>query len=183
MNWSEHFYYDESSPTGLRWARNVMRGRHLLILFKSVGEVAGSFGKGYSHVCTNGKVYKTSRVIWEMHNGWLDPKLDIDHRDGNKHNKIDNLRAVSTAINTRNSKMRCDNTSGVVGVSLVTKPSGHVYWRAVWYTIEHKRRERYFSVAKLGDNAAKAAASACTSEAKRELNASGAGYTQRHGVK
>jgi hypothetical protein len=42
MQWLEHFYYDESSPSGLRWAREVWSGRGHIILNVQSGDVAGS---------------------------------------------------------------------------------------------------------------------------------------------
>jgi hypothetical protein len=66
------------------------------------------------------------RVIWAMHTGaW--PELSIDHIDGDtKNNAIHNLREVTTAINSRNTKLYDSNTSGFIGVTCTT--SGK--WRA-----------------------------------------------------
>jgi hypothetical protein len=179
--WKSHFYYDETSPTCLRWAREVRRGKELRILFKVFGDVAGSVSKGYSQVSLSGRNYKAARVVWELHNGPIELGLDIDHIDGDIHNnRIGNLRAVKTVVNTRNCRLRIDNKSGTAGISRVVK-KGYTYWRVVWYSIECKRHELYFSALKLGECGAEASATKFALDKKIALNAQGAGYTNRHG--
>ena len=72
------------------------------------------------------KPYKAHRVIWAMcHGGW--PIHGIDHIDGDRtNNRFENLRDVTQSKNMRNSSIRSDNTSGVVGVYL-EKKSGTWY--------------------------------------------------------
>lgn len=57
------------------------------------------------------------RVIWAMHTGeW--PDQTIDHIDGDtKNNRVSNLRHVSVAVNSRNTKLYDNNTSGYIGVT------------------------------------------------------------------
>jgi hypothetical protein len=46
----------------------------------------------------------------------------IDHRDGDTiNNRPDNLRDITNATNSRNAKMRSDNTSGFTGVNWNTR--------------------------------------------------------------
>lgn len=56
------------------------------------------------------------RVVWAMTNGrW--PDMEIDHIDGNIHNNHpDNLREVTSAVNSRNMARFSTNTSGFTGV-------------------------------------------------------------------
>ena len=104
MIWSDYFYYDEDSPTCLRWAVDIFTGVHRKILNAEVGSVAG--GKdhnGYWRVQLNGKKYLVHRIVWEILNGPILPKIVIDHIDRVRtNNRIDNLRVVSQAVNTRN---------------------------------------------------------------------------------
>ena len=60
------------------------------------------------------------RVIWAMHTGaW--PVEVIDHIDGDtENNSVYNLREVSVAENSRNSKKYDNNTSGFIGVTRTT---------------------------------------------------------------
>lgn len=70
---------------------------------------------GYFAGCLDWKQYLTHRIIWKMVYG-EDP-IEIDHIDGNpKNNKIDNLRSVGRFEQTRNAKVRSDNTSGHAGI-------------------------------------------------------------------
>jgi hypothetical protein len=45
------------------------------------------------------------------------PENDIDHINGDRSdNRIENMRAVTRQENLKNTKRRCDNASGVIGV-------------------------------------------------------------------
>ena len=84
-----------------------------------VGMVAGNTGDhGYKFVKINGISYSQHRLAWLLMTGdW--PEFDIDHIDGNGSNNVwKNLRDVTTSTNCKNSKIRNDNSSGIVGVSL-----------------------------------------------------------------
>ena len=65
-----------------------------------------------------GILYLSHRIIWAMHHDKRpDLKLDIDHINGNTcDNRIYNLRLVTRKINSQNSSMNCNNTSGFNGV-------------------------------------------------------------------
>lgn len=93
-----------------------------------IGTVLGSpHGTGYLTVWYVDRNYFLHRVIWLMVTGrWPE---QIDHVNGNRgDNSWENLRDVSQYINSRNMRLRDNNTSGTVGVvksSSVSKP-----WRA-----------------------------------------------------
>ncbi len=42
IEWGEYFYYDESSPSGLRWKVNRYSGRSDSIISAEKGQVAGT---------------------------------------------------------------------------------------------------------------------------------------------
>ena len=94
----------------LYWATNWYDRR--------IGDVAGWCGvNGYRYVSVDGKSYLLHRVIWLWNYGYF-PENDIDHINRDKEdNRIENLREVSRQCNCRNSGDRCDNVSGVKGVS------------------------------------------------------------------
>lgn len=84
-------------------------------------EKAGTIdGGGYWQTGIKGRYFKNHRLIFLMHHGYL-PDV-IDHVDGDKtNNKIENLRAATRSENNCNTKIPSNNTSGVKGVSWVTK--------------------------------------------------------------
>jgi hypothetical protein len=178
--WEAYFYYDESSPTALRWATEIRTGRYNNVVLVSAGGVAGSNGKAKSpQVKLAGKLIFVHRIVWELHNGEIPEGLYVDHIDGDHlNNRIGNLRLVTHKVNARNARMYRTNTSGVAGVSFDTRESR---WLAQWRDIEGVPRKKGFPVAKLGYDEAFEAAVQYRRQVIEELNNLGAGYTKRHG--
>ncbi len=82
-----------------------------------VGSVAGSLNsKGYLTVTICYKSYLLHRLAWLYMTGeW--PEDEIDHDDTDtQNNKWKNLREATRYENTRNSKIRITNKSGLKGV-------------------------------------------------------------------
>lgn len=81
------------------------------------GEVVGADnGAGYLVCRVLGVSLKCHRVAWEIYYG-ARPEGCIDHINGDRtDNRIENLRVVDRQGNGRNSGIRADNRSGVVGV-------------------------------------------------------------------
>ena len=79
--------------------------------------IAGSLdtSHGCRRIQINKVKYHAHRLVWLYHHGvW--PDKDIDHIDGNPlNNRIENLRVVTNQENSKNQKLRCTNTSGVMG--------------------------------------------------------------------
>lgn len=135
---SQYFYYDETSPTGLRW-RVDRKGTGSALIVK-VGDVAGGIlktnkkNKPYSSVCLDYVRYTTHRIVYCIYNKCdLNPYQIVDHIDGNSlNNRGENLRAVTmqdNAINTNRCEKQSNNKTGVVGVSL-NKSAGRTYFLA-----------------------------------------------------
>lgn len=78
--------------------------------------------KGYRRILfrfSNGKTFKirAHRLAWLIVYGEL-PNGEIDHINQVKNdNRISNLRDVPKELNQRNGTRKCNNTSGIVGVS------------------------------------------------------------------
>jgi hypothetical protein len=86
---------------------------------------------GYRGGRLNYRYVLAHRVIWKMMTG-EDP-IEIDHIDGDRqNNRWSNLRDATSSDNSRNSAMRSDNTSGVIGV--------------VW----HKRHRKWMAGTSIG---------------------------------
>jgi hypothetical protein len=101
-----------------------------------IGDMAGNtLGKcGYMVISIFGKYYRTHRIIFLWHHGYL-PEGIVDHRDRIKiHNWIDNLRDTSHSCNSRNCNVGKRNTSGIIGVTFLKKEKK---WRA--YILKDKR--------------------------------------------
>lgn len=100
---NHYFYYDETSPTYLRWKVPVGRGCQT----KRYGDVAGYVGKfkngkmTYARVNLDGKTMLVHRVIWVLHNkkdipeGYQINHINCDSFD----NRIDNLELVTNKQN------------------------------------------------------------------------------------
>lgn len=59
-------------------------------------ESGGKTADGYIAVRIAGKLHRTHRLIWIMHNGDIPEKKFIDHRNGIRDdNRIENLRVVN----------------------------------------------------------------------------------------
>lgn len=79
------------------------------------GMVAGCKGRiGYFYVSFFEKRLLAHRIIFEMFNGKIPPKMEVDHINGVRHdNRIENLRLSTRGQNARNlQSRRADNKSG-----------------------------------------------------------------------
>lgn len=81
---------------------------------------AGSLIKSTGRWCINfnNKKLLRSRVVWMIHYGEIPDGMEVDHIDHDRLNdKIENLRLVTRKVNAKNLSKRCDNSSGVTGVT------------------------------------------------------------------
>lgn len=141
MDWSQVVYYDESSPTFLRWKINGGRGGSK----RSSGDVAGSIkSTRYGSVFFNGKKELIHRVVLKLHNKTLDGCV-VDHIDGDSfNNNIKNLRVTTLTINNRNRSLNRNNTSGKTGVVKTVNSSGCLYWIAQWIDNKGNNCRKFF---------------------------------------
>lgn len=184
VKWEDIVYYDETSPTFLRWKVERRVGKGGCTVKMATGDVAGTVALlRYSSIRLFGNAYMNHRIIWVLFHGWVDPEIQIDHIDGNvDNNKIDNLRLVSHSANNRNSAIRCNNTTGITGVALHNDRGSRYYYTAQWYTIDGKLKKKYFSISNLGETEAFRLACEYRKKMIEELNSLGAGYSERHGT-
>lgn len=152
-NISDYVYYDESSPTCLRWKDEYIVKRR-----NNNNNIAGTKSKNYYVVCINYNKYPVHRVVMKLHG--LTSEDTCDHIDNNPlNNKIENLRFVSQRENNRNKKChngipRKNNISGVTGVSetkIKNKSGKFTYYAIVqWVDKEGKHKNKTFSYLKYG---------------------------------
>ena len=80
----------------------------------------------------------------------------VDHIDRNKtNNSLENLRWVSSSMNSRNRSLSCVNTSSVKGVH-IHKNQKYIYWKARIYNDNNKRISKDFPYTEEGFEQAKA---------------------------
>lgn len=140
---SKYLYYDETSPTFLRWSHTFTKGSSTRIK----DEPAGCLHKsGYVTLSFLNKPFKAHRVVWVLCNKTDMPtNLVIDHIDGNKsNNNINNLRAVTCQENVKNAGVRSDNKTGKVGVS-----ENHRGYLVTW-TECGIQKSKFFSFRRIG---------------------------------
>lgn len=179
MDWSELVYYDETSPSCLRW--KVKRPKN-----KVNGVVGHKHPRDYFYVIINRKCYPVHRIVYELLISEIREGHVIDHIDKNSYNnKISNLREVTRLVNLRNQKMNNKNKSGHTGVNYDEKSPGRFYWTATWRAADEsgklKQRSKGFSIKKYGNDTAYQMACEYRAKMIDLLNTKGAGYTQDHG--
>lgn len=185
MNWNEYFYYDETSPTFLRWKIDIYKGNPEFLAI-GAGSVAGT--KQYRkcgapkrlQVQLNNKAHAIHTIIWEIFNGCVHDGMLIDHLDRNPfNNRLDNLAIKTQAENSRNRKMSTRNTSGIHGVSICKRPRVC----AMWVDLHGKACNKYFTIKECGSlECAIEAASQFRKLKIIELNSQGARYEDGHGT-
>lgn len=181
LNWDEYFRIGDVANSGLIRIKN------------SYNNSTESFSIGTRLFQRNGdprawqigfknKLYLAHRIIWVMVNGSMDSSMIIDHLDGDPfNNRIENLSLKTQKDNTRNSRKRKDNKTGVTGVILISNGQGQWYYYASCNEIDGTRQIKYFSIDKLGEETAKSMAIAHREQQIQRLIVEGADYTDRHG--
>jgi hypothetical protein len=91
------------------------------------GSPAGSInGSGYIRIRLKSKQYLAHRLAWLVMTGEFPPD-QVDHINGDvTDNRWCNLRAVTRQENDRNRAVRCDSTSGCIGVRRHSRADGWV---------------------------------------------------------
>ena len=185
IDFSELFYIDTTSPSGLRWKLDRYKGKNHAQKFISKGNVAGcKNGSGYYQVTIGSKIFLAHRVVYQIKYGAINDKnLVIDHIDRNKvNNSPENLRLVSKSLNQRNRNISSQSSYGITGVHIShIKKSDHTYFNSYWIEIDGKESKKSFSILKYGLMPAFKMAIEHRENKLKELNQQGAGYTEHHG--
>jgi len=168
MKFTEIFYYDETSPSCLRW---LIKPSFNINIHDIAGSRNLSANEQRYRTMYLGKYYVVSRIVYSMFYN-LNKDLIIDHVDGNPlNNKINNLREVTVSLNGRNRKKNNNNLSGFTGVYFHEKSNS---WRAAWHELG-TIKQKSFSCNKY-PNAFELAKQYRNNEVEKI-----GGYTERHG--
>jgi hypothetical protein len=117
IDFSKYLY--ESEPGILRWKVERKKGTGKGYDAAMPGDIAGYLLKKFGRwrISIDGVKYYRSRIIWEMYNGMIPYKMQIDHINLNKlDDRIENLRLATNSENNRNTRLKSSNTSGFKGV-------------------------------------------------------------------
>lgn len=178
------FYYDPTSPSGLRWKTNRYKNKGAKLF--SAGDAVGN--KRYLEngtprcwrVCFQGKDHLIHRIVWVLVNGYIDSDMVIDHRDGNAfNNSILNIKPKTPGDNARNRKYKRKDGE-VVGVIERFSPDGIASFRANWVDENGKAQCKNFSTRKYGREEAFRLACEVRANEIEKLRLLGFDYTDRH---
>lgn len=185
------FYYDKTSPSGLKWNTTIYSGGVNERCMAYPGKIAGSISRrkdGSVRCWTVSKTdiegkrssYQVHRVIACLQGLAVNAGI-VDHIDGNTlNNNIKNIRIVTHVLNSRNCKVRNNSPYGVQGICFHTNKVGNQYFKSKVRSLIGDEMNKYFSIDKLGLMVAFRDAVKFRHSAIINLNENGAGYTDRH---
>lgn len=137
-------YYDETSPTCLRWVTGNKK--------YNPNDVAGYISKassGYADVTINNRLYRVHRVIWVLFNKELSQDNMVDHISGDRaDNRISNLRLATAKENSRN-KLIDPSSTGLRNIRESTTKTGLSGFEVIWVNAE-LRQQKTFNINKIG---------------------------------
>ncbi|WP_109390084.1 HNH endonuclease [Pseudomonas aeruginosa] len=146
---------------------------------RRAGEIAGTVRPdGYRQISIDNRHYLEHQLVFFMSYGHFPDQ--VDHINGVKvDNRVSNLRAVSSSLNSRNQRLSRANKTGAAGVRYRSERDAY---EAYWDEESGKRRSKYFKCAKYGSmEFAFKEALDFRSRMIALMNSNGAGYTERHG--
>lgn len=186
IKWDEFLYYDEESPSCLKWKIDITNCFHKKRILAHKNSQAGTKqyrknGNPKAWVVTyKGKQYVSHRIIAVL---LLKEDISdkvIDHLDRNPfNNKISNLKIKSIAENNRNMPKNKNNKTGVTGVCY-TERNGFSYYIATW-SVNGKSKNKRYSCLKYGKEKAFQLACKCRESMLKSLNDDGCNYEENHG--
>lgn len=186
IDWNEIFYYDEQSPSCLRWKTDIKNCSHKKRILATKDSPAGTKQyrkngnpKGWVVTYKN-RQYVSHRIIAVLLLKENISNKVIDHFDRNPfNNRISNLKIKTASENNRNMPKNKNNKTGVTGVCFITN-NGFSYYITTW-SVEGKSKSKRFSCLKYGNNIAFEMAVEYRNKMISLLNENGCNYEEHHG--
>lgn len=182
-NVRDFFYYDETSPTCLRWKVERRCGKGHWRLLAAIGDPTpekATSNSGYLTVYYNGRNTFVHRIVYFLAHGEIPDGMFVDHINRNRtDNRIENLRLVTRAANNQNLSVSNRNNTGVTGIHIDNKiiNGRHYSYYAVTYTLlSGKAGRKLFSIQKLGEDMAFQAAKEFRAKMVEKMNSEGGNY-------
>lgn len=156
VDWGSIVFYDESSPTFLRYisGNNTPSPKNKRL----ANEVAGTLNKKYASIKYNNKSWLIHRIVWILHKGSIEVQNVINHIDFNTHNNcIENLEECTFRQNLcrtkilKNINLNHRNISSINGIHECVKNNGYKeykYASVQWMDEYGKARNKLFSYEK-----------------------------------
>ena len=141
---SKYFQVSESSPSGLIWIRDNVDANNRINA--KAGDQAGNLSSnGYWKICLMSTDYYVHRVVFLLHNGYIDSR-SVDHINRIRtDNRPCNLRLAENYENSLNNSSKPGKT-GVRGVHFTA--SGNI--SSSWFVKGVRGWSESFSVSELG---------------------------------
>lgn len=185
IDFRDYFYYDETSPSCLRWKVDRYTNQYKSVLLAKAGSAAGSKCKrGYWTTRLYNHDLKVHRIVLMLHGRTLSQGDVVDHLNGDRSdNRISNLSLTTQAINSRNRVKNSANSTGTTGVHFTTMImiTGRFTYAVASWVESGKNKSKMFSVNKHGIMPAFKLACMHRTLMIKKLNQLGDGYTERHG--
>ncbi len=187
-DYSEYFIYDPESPSGLARIKGILGGKGHSHEKGKIGpcgtKTARADGSCHWGITFKNRGLLVHRLVWQLINGEIPRGFVVDHVDGDPlNNKIENLRLITQAENSRNARRAKDNSSGITGVCFQKAGEKNTAkWLAYFTNANGKQIIKHFSVRRLGSDEAFRLACEWRTEQIENRNNQGAGYTERHGT-
>jgi hypothetical protein len=167
-------YYDETSPTCLRWQTGMKKAHQ-----PAGGESKVNTGYTRHRVQIEKTKYIVARIVMVLHGHNVDEAV-IDHVNGDPlDNQLSNLKLADATINSRNIVRKTQNLSGFVGVKILTYKGEVSHFVARWVE-DGAMKHKSFNVKKHGYDEARKLAADYRKLKLNELNTKGYDYSDRH---